>query len=106
MINRWGPSSSSAIRLCVDEAVSVIEGAMPWFSIPIVFQLKRQESYQQQPMYNDEQRQEVVQQNDGDFFSQRQEQTTIQPNLKKKSISFLSKQFSTFGHCYGHFRKY
>jgi hypothetical protein len=26
-------------------------------------------------MYNDEQRQEVVQQNDGDFFSQRQEQT-------------------------------
>ena len=30
------------------------------------------ESYQQ-PMYNDE-LQEVVQQNDGDFFSQRQEQ--------------------------------
>jgi hypothetical protein len=37
--------------------------------------LKRHsESYQQQPMYNDE-LQEVVQQNDGDFFSQQQEQT-------------------------------
>jgi hypothetical protein len=36
--------------------------------------LKRQESYQQ-PMHNNEQWQEVVQQNDGDFFSQQQEQT-------------------------------
>ncbi len=36
--------------------------------------LKRQESYQQ-PMYNDEQRQEVGQQNDGDFFSQQRRQT-------------------------------
>jgi len=70
-------------------------------SPPIGADFKRRE----QPMYNDE-LQEVVQQNDGDFFSQRQEQTTIQPNLKKKSISFLSKQFSTFGQCYGHFRKY
>jgi hypothetical protein len=35
---------------------------------------RHSESYQQQPMYNDE-LQEVVQQNDGDFFSQQQEQT-------------------------------
>ena len=47
-------------------------------SFPIGADVKRQESYQQ-PMYNDELH-EVVQQNDGDFFSQRQEQTTIQPN--------------------------
>ena len=35
---------------------------------------RHSESYQQQPMYNDE-LQEVVQRNDGDFFSQQQEQT-------------------------------
>jgi hypothetical protein len=34
---------------------------------------RHSESYQQQPMYNDE-LQEVVQQNCGDFFSQRQKQ--------------------------------
>jgi hypothetical protein len=37
---------------------------------------RHSESYQQQqPMYNDEQRQEVMQQNDGDFFSQQRGQT-------------------------------
>ena len=35
---------------------------------------KRHESYQQ-PMYNDEQRQEVVQQNDGEFFTNRNKRT-------------------------------
>ena len=39
-------------------------------SPPIGADFKRRE----QPMYNDE-LQEVVQQNDGDFFSQQQEQT-------------------------------
>ena len=46
-------------------------------SFPIGADLKKQTESYQQPMYNNE-LQEVVQQNDGDFFSQRQEQTTIQ----------------------------
>jgi hypothetical protein len=68
----WWSSNNPAAKPIKTQQKRTTRRSMRSPSTGADFNKRQSESYQQ-PMYNDKQRQEVVQQNDGHFFSQQQE---------------------------------